>query len=302
MVAPQHNIIAAPWRYAQVAPMDDAEFDQWVRLLEERTGINLPRNRKSFLLTSLAVRMREQGITSYQEYYDFLTQGTAGRVEWETLVDRLTVHETRFYRDDRALSVVRDLFLPSCQAEPGKPLQLHYWSVGCASGEEPYTLAMLTDDYFQHHQQPYHLGITASDISSDALATARRAVYPKNRMTNTPTHWRSRYCTVAASDRYEIKEEIKKRICFTRINLLEIEDSPVGMMDLIYCQNVLIYFKRPMRLSILNNLAKHLKPGGMLILGAGEIIDWNHPELENVSYKGALVFRRQQVEGKGKSL
>ena len=299
MVAPQHNILAAPWRYSQVAPMDDAEFLQWVALLEERTGINLSSNRKSFLLTSLTVRMRELGFTDYQTYFEYLLDGAAGRVEWETLVDRLTVHETRFYRDENALSVVRDVFLPAYRTGADEPVQLHYWSVGCASGEEPYTLAMLTEDYFEYHQQRFHLGITASDISADALAIARKAIYPVNRMTNMPVHWRSRYCTAVENGRYQINESIRKRICFTRINLLKLETSPVGMMDLIYCQNVLIYFKRPVRLAILNNLIKHLNPGGMLILGAGEIFDWHHPEVESLVSKGSLVFRRK-IDSKGK--
>lgn len=300
MAAPQHKIIAAPWRYSQVAPMADAEFEQWVQLLEERTGISLPHNRKSFLLTSLAVRMREQGFASYQAYFDFLVAGVAGRVEWETLVDRLTVHETRFYRDEQALAVIRDQFLPTYNAEGDKPVQLHYWSVGCASGEEPYSLAMLTDDYFTNQQQAYQLGITASDISAEALAIARKAIYPTNRMTHMPMHWRSRYCTPTETGRYQVNADIRKRICFTRINLLAIEQAPVGMMDLIYCQNVLIYFKRAMRYSILNNLVKHLNPGGMLILGAGEIIDWEHADMQSLACKGSLVFRRR-VEGKGKS-
>jgi len=299
MVAPQHNIPAAPWRYSQVVPMGDSEFSQWVTLLEARTGINLPANRKSFLLTSLSVRMREQGFADYQAYLDYLLRGAAGRVEWETLVDRLTVHETRFYRDEHALSVIRDVFLPTCRAEDGRPVQLHYWSVGCASGEEAYTLAMLTDDYFQNTQQDYQLGITANDISTDALAIARKAVYPVNRMTNMPIHWRARYCTPTEAARYQINENIRKRICFTRINLLQLEGSPLGLMDLIYCQNVLIYFKRHTRLVILDNLVKQLNFGGMLILGAGEIFDWHHPELENLSCKGSLVFRRKS-EGKGK--
>lgn len=302
MAAPQHNIIAAPWRYSQVAPMDDAEFSQWVRLLEDRTGITLPANRKSFLLTSLAVRMREQGFEDYQAYFEHLVSGVAGRVEWETLVDRLTVHETRFYRDDKALSVVRDVFLPDYKTESDQPVQINYWSVGCASGEEPYTLAMLTDDFFHFHQHSYHLAITASDISTDALSIARKAVYPANRMTNMPSHWQARYCMpVKASERYQINEEIKNRICFTRINLLEVEQSTVGMMDLIYCQNVLIYFKRPMRHTIINNLVKHLNPGGMLILGAGDVIDWSNPEMESVPYKGTLVFRRKN-SSKGSTL
>lgn len=278
--------------------MGDAEFARWVSLIEARTGINLSSNRKSFLLTSLSVRMRELGFVDYQSYFKFLHEGAAGRVEWETLVDRLTVHETRFYRDEQALSVIRDVFLPSCHVETDKPVRLHYWSVGCASGEEPYTLAMLTNDFFQQRAQNYQLGITASDISTDALATARQGNYPANRMTNIPVHWRNQYFTQLEKNRFQVNDNIRQRICFTRINLLDVDTSPVGLMDLIYCQNVLIYFKRPMRLAILNNLAKHLNPGGMLILGAGEIVDWQHPEIEGIASKGSLVFRRK-TDSKG---
>ncbi|MFO7603677.1 MAG: protein-glutamate O-methyltransferase CheR [Gammaproteobacteria bacterium] len=283
--------------------MADADFQQWVDLLEARTGITLQANRKSFLLTSLSVRMREQGIDGYQAYFDFLLSGAAGKVEWEILVDRLTVHETRFYRDENALSVVRDVFLPACLAghDQDQPVKLHYWSVGCASGEEPYTLAMLSEDFFQHRQQRYQLGITASDISTDALGIARRAVYPANRMTTTPVHWRHQYFTPTENGKYRVNDAIRRLICFTRINLLEVAQSPVGMMDLIYCQNVLIYFKREMRHAVLANLVERLKPGGMLILGAGEVVDWKHPDLESLAYKGTLVFRRR-IETKGSRL
>ena len=112
MTAAQNNTAEAnAYPYAAVANMDDAQFAKWVTLFEERTGIHLSDKRRSFLVTSLNIRMRELGINNYDEYYRYLTVGRRGAIEWEILVDRLTIHETRFYRDENALSLISDHYL-----------------------------------------------------------------------------------------------------------------------------------------------------------------------------------------------
>jgi chemotaxis methyl-accepting protein methylase len=82
---------------------------------------------------------------------------------------------------------------------------------------------------------------------------------------------------------------------------MHLAKTKVGMMDLIYCQNVLIYFKRQDRYGILDNMVKHLRPGGLLVLGAAEINDWKHEEMQAVSYQGTLAFRRTRAAGDGQS-
>ena len=272
--------------------MDNFLFQQWTELLAKRTGISLPDSRRSFLVTSLNIRMRELGIESYQAYFNHLLSGHEGNIEWETLVDRLTVHETRFYRDQQAMKLIRDVYLAQLDDKPEKKASINIWSVGCATGEETYSLAIDLDDYLSASGKNYYYAITGSDISNAAITTARKAVYKENRLTNVPEHFLEHYFNGESDKSFSIKDFIRKRVCFNQVNLLNLVNARVGLMDVIFCQNVLIYFKREKRLQILNDLVSHLKPNGLLVLGAGEIHGWAHPGMESVAYEGTLAFRR----------
>ncbi|MGD8709035.1 MAG: CheR family methyltransferase [Ectothiorhodospiraceae bacterium] len=273
--------------------MDDGQFREWAELLRERTGMHLPAERKSFLVTSVALRMRELGFLEFDDYREFLVSGRAGSLEWTSLVDRLTVQETRFFRDPSAMDfVVRDC-LPRLtqQVAAGESPQL--WSAGCATGEEAFSLAMILDRHLRREGQRPYYGVTGSDISLHALATARAGVYPERRLAGIPTLYRDEYCEPASGGRFRVAERLRRRSCFAQLNLLEADAAPLGGMDLIYCQNVLIYFDREHRMRILDGLAGHLRPGGTLVLGAGEIIGWSHPELERIGGPQVLAFRRK---------
>lgn len=294
MAVAQNNLEqATTWLRKDLVPMDKYEFRQWVELLEKRTGISLPEKRKSFLLASLNIRMRELGYEKYQDYFHHLMAGRSGVVEWEILVDRLTVHETRFFRDEAALNLLEECYL-SQLAPSETSLGINIWSVGCATGEEPYSLAMFVDRSLTERNIPHYLAVTASDISSASLATGRTAIYHSNRLKNLPEVFRQTYFKVIDEDHYEVVASLRERICFTRLNLLHLAKATLGMMDIIFCQNVLIYFKRQQRRQILDQLIEHLRPGGILVLGAGEITDWQPDELENLGYPGMLAFRRRE--------
>lgn len=300
MTAQNNNVVdIAQWRKSAVMEMDNFLFQQWTELLAKRTGISLPDSRRSFLVTSLNIRMRELAIDSYQAYLNFILSGHEGNIEWETLVDRLTVHETRFYRDQQAIKLIRDVYLARLEDNPAKKSSINVWSVGCATGEETYSLAIDIDDYLSASNKNYYYAITGSDISTAAIATAKDAEYRSNRITNVPEHLLDHYFEKENKTTFRVKDFIRKRVCFNQINLLEINKSRVGLMDVIFCQNVLIYFKREQRVQILNDLVNHLKPKGLLVLGAGEIHGWAHPEMESVAYEGTLAFRRtEQQESK----
>lgn len=280
------------WQLNKLMPMSDAEYALWIALLEERTGISLPELRKSFLLSKLSIRMRELGINEYKSYFAYVTHGKPGRVEWEILVDRLTVHETRFFRDSQALSFIKHAYLEKLDFENTNQ-KIQIWSVGCATGEEPYSLMMYIDKFMTDTNNKCYLAVTASDISHDALATGKKAVYHKNRFKNVPAEYIKDYVQDADKQHYQVNESLRKRICFNKLNLTKLEESAVGEMDLIVCQNVLIYFKRERRIEILNKLTEHLVPEGILILGAGEITDWKNPEMNPMKAEGVLAFQRK---------
>ena len=292
---PQQGVTEeAPAWAAPLPDLDDRQFAQWAALLEERVGVVVPADRKSFLTTGLKLRMREIGCRDYQEYYQRL-KISSGAQEWSTLVDRLTVHETRFFRHMPSLQLVLDHALPKRAAPEGSAHTYQVWSVGCATGEETYSLAMLIDQHFVGLGGQYYFGITGTDISRPALETAREGTYAQRRLTDIRLELRKNYCRPLEDGRFQIHPELRNRVCFSQLNAVDAKSAPYGKMDLIYCQNLLIYFERERRVNIVNQLAGHLRPGGVLVLGPGEVVGWEHPQLERVRHPDTLAYRRQSA-------
>jgi type IV pilus assembly protein PilK len=291
-MAVQDNTLKTAWTgMAPVPEIDEDDYLRWKTMLENRTGMILPKERRSFLVTSLGIRMRELGYNNFASYYDFINNGAQGKVEWSVLVDRLTVHETRFFRHPSSVELIREHLLPYWSTHPDKYASLHFWSVGCSTGEEPYTLAMLLDEFREQEGCDYYYGVTASDISLASLATGRRGVYHARKLRGVDEEIVARYFRRVDDTHYEVDEALRKRICFAQMNVLDMARVPVGKVHLIMCQNLLIYFDRERRIEILNNLARHLHPGGALILGSGEILGWKPEGFERIDYNDTLAFR-----------
>lgn len=274
--------------------MEPEQFQQWAVLLKQRTGMRLPDNRISFLVTNLGMRMRELGINDFQAYFDYVQKGREGAIEWDQLVHHLTVHETRFIRQESVIALIREEYLSSQrgQAETSK-LSINIWSVGCSTGEEPYSIAMAIDEHMRQQSRQYYLGITASDISRSALAHGRKGIYTRHQIKNLEPAWLDNYFSVTDDDKFQVNDELRKRVCFNHLNILDVGAAPIGKMDIIVCQNLLIYFDKEQRIEIANTLADHLQPGGLLILGVGELLNWQHPELKRFTYANTLAFKRQ---------
>ncbi|MCI0505430.1 MAG: protein-glutamate O-methyltransferase CheR [Gammaproteobacteria bacterium] len=274
--------------------MDDKQFLQWVDLLEQRTGMRLPDNRRSFLVTNLGIRMRELGYNSFQEYYELLHSGLGGHIEWDKLVHYLTVHETRFLRHEDSIALIREKYLPRHPWEVKEdPVTIHIWSVGCSTGEEPYSIAMAVDDHLKKLGCEFYLGIIASDISRSAIAAGRAGIYNKNQVKNIEPEWLKKYFEMLPDGRYQVIPELRQRVCFNQLNVINMEKTPIGAMDIIVCQNLLIYFDRARREQIVSNFVEHLTPGGLLVLGVGELVNWSHPKLERLNYANTLAFRHK---------
>jgi len=274
--------------------MGKHQFEQWVALLENRTGMRLPSNRRSFLVTNLSIRMRQLGFGDYQEYYDHLHSGRGGHVEWDKLVHYLTVHETRFLRHEDSLALIRDCYLPKSPLKPKeRPTTVHVWSVGCSTGEEPYSIAMAVDDQMRKIGREFYLGVIASDISRSAIAVGRAGVYSKNQVKSIGPEWLSKYFVKLPDGRYQVVQELRQRVCFNHVNVVDMDESSIGAMDVIMCQNLLIYYDRERRVEIVNKFVDHLTPGGILILGVGELINWSHPDMTRLNYANTLAFRHK---------
>lgn len=277
------------WSLRRLPDMDEAQFSQWQTLLEHRTGITLSSGRKSFLETNLGIRMREIGCSSYQAYYEQIVSGPDAIMEWSTLVDRLTVQETRFLRDPDAFRLVSDYVLTRPR-EALKKRPLEAWSLGCSTGEEPYTLAMLLNECMEGLSLQPLFGVTGSDISKPAIDKAQSGLFSARKLMGMDEAMKARYFRPAERNNVEIVKSIRERVCFTRLNVLDLKHAPMHGMNIIFCQNLLIYFRRWRRREIVKRLAERLAPGGLLVLGQGELTDWQPPGLQRVPSEHVLAW------------
>ncbi|MDO6682163.1 protein-glutamate O-methyltransferase CheR [Oceanobacter sp. 5_MG-2023] len=278
--------------------LSDDQFGRWQALLEERTGMCMPVQRRTFLQTSLGIRMREIECSNYSEYYSKVVNGPTGAIEWNTLVDRLTVQETRFFRDPDAFEFVGNYIQTMATAlDDGQTLEM--WSVGCSSGEEAYSLGMVADKYLSPVEHQY--AVTGTDISTFALRKARAARYPLSALGWIADDLRDQYCLRTDDGHMQVTDSVRQRCCFTQVNLLNLSAFPLQSQHVIYCQNVLIYFRRWRRREILNVLAERLVPGGILVIGLGEIVGWSNPLVDPVRGGKLTAFVRKQNDSNRES-
>lgn len=274
--------------------MDDDLFDSWASLLEKRTGMHLPKERRSFLETSLALRMKEIGVQDFASYYQQLHSEQNGKHEWLTLVDRLTVHETRFFRHQPSLDLLEKIILPRLFAAEPEKKQLQVWSAGCSTGEEAYTLAIVITHFLKKlSSSDCYIAVTGMDISIPALVIARKALYGHRKVEHVPEHYLHNYFNECNDGQYQIIDALRKRVCFVPFNIIDMKKTRLQSMDIIFCQNVLIYFNRDRRKKIIHQLVERLKPGGFLVLGAGESLTTPHPDLEKIDFPNSLAFLRK---------
>lgn len=280
------------WGIKPVVPISDEQFVLWQALIEAKTGMIFTQTRRPFLEISLSTRMREISVQDYDIYYESVASGARGEREWLTLVDRLAVQETSFFRHASSYALVES-YVKDVLAK-GYKHSLNLWSAGCSTGEEPYSLALLVEDLLtEAGRKDILYGVTATDISLPALAKAKLGIYSERKLFGVPEKLRETYFRKLDNQRdWQIDSNLRARVAFAQLNLMELEKAPFNDMDIIFCQNVLIYFRRFRKRDVVTHLAERLQIGGILVLGVGEVLDWHHPLLQRVNHPDTLAYRR----------
>jgi type IV pilus assembly protein PilK len=280
------------WDGQEALPeLDEEQFARWAALLEQRLGIALTPQRKVFLSSRLRTRMRELGVTDFQRYYELVTSSQQGLVEWSRLLDRLTIHETRFNRHPTSLRLIEEYYLAPLQQQSSNVVSINAWSVGCASGEEAYSLAIVLDRALAAHHPKGYYGVIGSDVSLERLAQARRGCYPVQRLAGLDDATLRDYFD-HDGEGYRVVDKLRQRVAFSQLNVLSLEQAPFEKVDIVFCQNVLIYFSQQRRHDIVASLVPFLKPGGLLILGVGELIGWHPAGVELLKFEDTLAYRK----------
>ncbi|MFK8012270.1 MAG: protein-glutamate O-methyltransferase CheR [Marinicellaceae bacterium] len=265
------------------------DYVKWSTMLEKRVGITVPKERESFLQTKIWSRMRELGVKTYSEYWQIINNGITGKLEWSELLDRLTVHETSFFRHKPSYDLVGDDFKKVLSNNN----KFHYkvWSVSCATGEEPYSLAMMLQNLKNDSdKEKVYYGVTATDVSKPALSLGDNAYYNKQKLTEISMVYKP-YIENVNDNIFTIAKDVKDRVAFGVFNLLKIQDMPNIKFDIIFCQNVLIYFSKDKKVEILEGFKRFLKKGGILILNPTDIGNWKSDNMTRITYKRTLAYK-----------
>jgi len=265
------------------------DYQKWSELLEKRVGITIPKEREAFLQTKIWSRMRELGIESFSNYWQVINNGITGKLEWSELLDRLTVHETSFFRHKPSYDLVRKNF--STVLKKNRKFHYKVWSVSCATGEEPYSLAMMIHALKEESaKEKVYYGVTATDVSKPALSLGDNAYYSRDKLKEIEFSYR-KYLVNVNSSIFTIDDKIKERVAFGVFNLLKINAMPKIKFDIIFCQNVLIYFSKEKKIEILEGFKRFLKVGGMLILNPADIGHWKSKNMTRITYKRTLAYK-----------
>lgn len=247
---------------------EDEEFLRLARKISQGAGLAADAYKPRCLRRRIAVRMRATNAGSYEEYLRILEREPA---EYQRLADALTINVTRFFRNPELWQRLEHAVLPELWSRPWSPLRV--WSAGCASGEEPYSLAMLaarTAHQAGHPEWIDRLAIDATDVDRVCLDRARAAWYPEDTFSETPPELLAAYTRERDGGR-EIDPSVRRPVRIGRLDLTQ-EEPQHDDYAMVICRNVLIYFDRPMQERLFDLFVGALHPGGYLVLGKVETV------------------------------
>ena len=250
--------------------LSDNDFYRFCQLVHQHAGIHLTSQKKELVRARLMKILRQRGLNSFREYYDQVLNDGSG-AELTYFLDALSTNQTAFWREPKHFQFLAEEILPAWPAERRQPLRANFWSAGCSSGEEPYTLAFLVMEAFPGEDLS-RVRIFASDLNTQVLAHAEQGIYPLSRLEPLPADWRRRYFQKGVGDRQgfvRVKPEVRRLLQFFRFNLMDAFPFQ-ERMDIIFCRNVMIYFEKETQVKLVEKFHYCLRPGGFLFIGHSE--------------------------------
>ncbi len=250
--------------FPAAAEIGDKEFAEIAAILAEKRQFSLNAYKSSCMKRRIAIRLRATRCQDIQEYCSILRQNEQ---EQELLQKTLTIHVSQFFRNPSLFETLRDKIIPELYASADQRKGLNLLCLGCAGGEEPYSLAIILKEHFGRELRQIRTTISAIDIDNATLESARNGIYYQDRLKDLPGNLRERYFR-PHGDRLKLTNGILEMVSFQLGDLANPNLSYSA--DMILCRNTLIYFSRPEQERILNLIADHLPTNGVLVLGKSE--------------------------------
>lgn len=266
--------------------INETEFLRLIGYMKNNYGINLTQ-KKTLIEGRLSNTIIEKGFDSFGEYFNFVfSDKTCGEIE--TLINKLTTNHTFFMRESKHFDYFRNTVLPYL-AESIRDRDLRIWSAGCSTGEEPYTLQMIMNDYFGNNSVFWDKKILATDISTRALEIAKVGKYPLEAISEITPFWKLNYFEKLDGENVRVKESIRENVIFRKFNLMEEQFPFKRKFHVIFCRNVMIYFEKNTKQLLVNKFYDCLDKGGYLFIGHSETID---KEETDFKYIIPAVYRK----------
>jgi chemotaxis protein methyltransferase CheR len=246
--------------------LTDAEFRDIAGYIHTNYGVNL--GKKRFLIEGrLGYYVSSLGFETYHDYFNYAKNDATGK-EMANLLNRLTTNHTYFMREEKHFEFYRTETLPWIADDLGAA-DLRAWSAGCSTGQEPYTLSIITLNYLKKRGFKWDSVILATDISESALAYGSEGVYPAEEIETLPGDWRDEWFERAGDESFRVTKKLRANVAFKRANLLEPFEVK-NPFHVIMCRNVMIYFDNDTKTRLIAKFYDALMPGGYLFIGHSE--------------------------------
>ncbi|RKY82636.1 chemotaxis protein CheR [candidate division KSB1 bacterium] len=260
-------------------------FKKLGSFIQSECGIKMPPGKRLMVQSRLMKRLRALEISSFEEYWAFI-QSTEGKDEVINLINAVSTNKTDFFREPDHFKYLIDTVLPELiknrPSEIREPFK--FWSAGCSTGEEPYTLAMVLSDFAEKNRS-FKFKILATDISTKVIEHGRIAIYSKERIDPIPMKMKQKYLLKSkdpAKKVVRIIPELRSKVIFRRLNFLD-NFRLKEKVEVIFCRNVVIYFDRDIQKKLVEKFYEQLVPGGFLFMGHSETINGLNTKFRTVA-------------------
>lgn len=262
-----------------VIRISDRDFTRLTEYLRDHYGINLTKKRV-LIEGRLNHYLVRNGYDSYTAYLDAVFADSTG-AEFTNIINFLTTNYSFFMREWDHFEFYRNRILPELKSRV-KDYDLRLWSAGCSTGEEAYTLAMVTNDFFGEEASRWDKRILATDISQKVLNFATAGIYGAEAVEPLPKTWKLTHFNKLPEGRLQAKDSLKQEVLFRPFNLMEKVFPFKKQFHVIFCRNVMIYFDAKTKVELVNRFYDVLAPGGYLIVGQSESLDRSATKLSYV--------------------
>lgn len=255
-------------------------------LIEQQSGIVFEGSRERLLATRVGEHLAEKNMAHGAE---LLRAVRASQTEYAELLERLLTQETSFFRYPDVFDVFQKRVLPELHMRKfwENPRSLRVWSAGCATGEEPYSIAIAIAE--MRFSEAWEISVLATDISRQALHQAKQGAFSRRQLQGLMPDQRTAYF-IPMDGRYVLKPQIRNLVSFAPLNL--VDQVYPGRFDCIFCMNVLIYFNEQRRWAIIRQFEDYLEPGGFLFLGHAETVNGAGVNFRTIIHRDGRIYQK----------